>query len=236
MDALKIAIQRKNLLSSYPIVVDINFNILDGQHRFMAAKELGVPFYYIVDRTMKVEDVASTSALQASWKKSDHLEHFVALGYAEYIKLKKFMDEHSWMNFSDATNLCHYGDVARRNSGRFFEDGEYTANCTYFAGIVASRALEFQSLGFNHYRDTVFISTLRNLASNKHYDHDRMLRKMRLSPGKLLRSVDMVGYITMLNDIYNYRCKEEERFQLRKISPGSNDFIAPVLDDGYEDA
>ncbi len=233
VDALKSAISRRNLLSSYPIVVDRNFGILDGQHRFTAASELGVAIHYVIDKTMTLDDVASTSALQVGWKHRDYLDHFVSLGYAEYIKLSKFMTQHPWMNFQDATGLCHYGDVARRNSGRFFEEGEYTANCTGFAAEVADRALGFKAFGFKHYRNTIFISTLRNLASNKHYDHDRMIRKMKLVPGRLLRSSDVVGYMVMLDEIYNFKSKEADRFNLRKISPGSKDFVAPVLDDGY---
>lgn len=42
------SISRENHLDSSPILVNLNFEIICGQHRLMAAKKLGVPIYYVV--------------------------------------------------------------------------------------------------------------------------------------------------------------------------------------------
>lgn len=38
-----------NNLRFFPIVIDSNGVIIDGQHRYMASKELGLPVYYIIN-------------------------------------------------------------------------------------------------------------------------------------------------------------------------------------------
>ena len=47
---LKIEFKKENNFMYFPIIVDENLNIIDGQHRFIACKELKEPIYYVVKR------------------------------------------------------------------------------------------------------------------------------------------------------------------------------------------
>src|SRR5690606_27164974 len=58
LDRLYDAVQTKNLLHLFPIVVSRNFVVMDGQHRLKTAEAHGVPIYYIVSNQMRIEDAA----------------------------------------------------------------------------------------------------------------------------------------------------------------------------------
>lgn len=53
---LKKSIARDNSLHERPIVVDTNYRIVDGQHRFQAARELGLPIYYSFEEVVTKAD------------------------------------------------------------------------------------------------------------------------------------------------------------------------------------
>ena len=42
------SMKRLGFLLSYPILVTSTFEVVDGMHRYMAAKTLGLPIYFIV--------------------------------------------------------------------------------------------------------------------------------------------------------------------------------------------
>lgn len=46
LEKIKRSIQIKNLLEYRPIIVDKKMQVIDGQHRLEAARQLGVPIYY----------------------------------------------------------------------------------------------------------------------------------------------------------------------------------------------
>lgn len=47
MNKMKEAIESDNRLNLHPIIVNKNFEVIDGQHRLQCAKELGVDIFYI---------------------------------------------------------------------------------------------------------------------------------------------------------------------------------------------
>lgn len=57
VDTLAESIQRNNQLEKHPIVVNQDMEIINGQHRLCAAKELGIPVYYIVQEEFTPEDL-----------------------------------------------------------------------------------------------------------------------------------------------------------------------------------
>lgn len=49
VQSLKASIEKLgNITEKVPIIVNQNLEIIDGQHRFQALKELGLPVFYIV--------------------------------------------------------------------------------------------------------------------------------------------------------------------------------------------
>jgi len=61
-------IKQNNRISSYPIIVNSNFQIIDGQHRFIALTELGYQIKYVVDDTFNVQSIAKSNTIADKWK------------------------------------------------------------------------------------------------------------------------------------------------------------------------
>ena len=88
--ALRKSIAEKGLIS--PIIVDAEFNVIDGQHRLSICKELGIDVDYIV-RKVENDSILDVNTNQLNWKREDYLKRFVDLGNPHYILLLKIMQE-----------------------------------------------------------------------------------------------------------------------------------------------
>ena len=64
---LKESFKEKYLLS--PIVVNQNYEIIDGQHRFEAAKELNLPVNFIICNDYSLKEVQLLNTNMKNWKK-----------------------------------------------------------------------------------------------------------------------------------------------------------------------
>lgn len=220
-------IKKKNLLAFYPLVVTPNLVIRDGQHRFCAARILNFPFYYIVSADMSLQDVANASAIQSGWKSQDFLHHYCERGFVGYIALREFWHKNQWMTLEMAERFCYFGN--HNHVADTFAAGEYMPNAIGFATTVANACLDFKEY-VPYYNQISFMQTIKSLHQNKNYDHARMMRKMRYLSSKLQKSVNVEVYMQIFEAIYNYKESEENRFNLRKLTTKSPEYVRPQLD------
>lgn len=71
-----------------PILVDEQFNIIDGQHRYTYAKEHGKPIIYYVAAKSSKDDIVEINTTAKRWQIIDYIQHYAEQGNQEYIKLK----------------------------------------------------------------------------------------------------------------------------------------------------
>lgn len=92
---LKQEIEKENLLHLHPILVNEDWELIDGQHRLMAAKELGIEIFYI--RTdVSYEHILNSNYNQLKMGISDVLQ-FYSKKYRneDYIKVIKYLERTS---------------------------------------------------------------------------------------------------------------------------------------------
>lgn len=88
-------IKRRNLLKFNPILINDGYEVIDGQHRLEAAKELGIPIYFIQGKGLSYKDAGVLNACSDDWEFKEYLEMYIKNGHQEYIRLQKFKEEHN---------------------------------------------------------------------------------------------------------------------------------------------
>jgi len=210
------SIARKNMLEDNPIKVDTNRVIIDGQHRWYAAKQLGLRIYYQITKSANRDDVALLNSYQRNWRVEDYLHRYCTEGNAEYLRLREFQKKYPFLTTATAYQICHYGDKVDLH--KYFKDGTYKANNIVFATKVVEAAKDF-AIYFDGAYERVFISALYNLFSGGQYDHARMMRKMKFLSTRLVKCVDVDSYIDLFNKLYNYKESDSDRVILSKYTP-----------------
>lgn len=89
LESLEIEISVKNLCEDLPILIDENFNILDGKYKFEACKKLKLPIYYKVVKVSNKLDLLK--AKEISFKPTIHdylITHSDKLCYRKILEWK----------------------------------------------------------------------------------------------------------------------------------------------------
>lgn len=222
VDNLVESIKRKNLLHLFPIIVDMNFTIIDGQHRAEAARALGVPVYYVVSRQITIADVPSTTSVNKKWEAKEYLHFFCVQGKSNYLAVRELWAKYSFLHLNQIMQLCYSGDVKQIYPS--WRDGTYKANAIPFCIKVAEAAASFKRWEhIDFYAHKSFVGALANLVANKNYSHERLMQKMEYLSRRLVKCADTQSYIACINDIYNYKVLSDNRVELKKLNANDKD-------------
>lgn len=76
-----------------PIIVNEHMEIVDGQHRFMAAQKLGIPITYRVVEDSGEDDFVLVNSINKSLRTADYLNYYLKKGHKKMVRLGEIADE-----------------------------------------------------------------------------------------------------------------------------------------------
>ena len=89
-----------------PILVNEDFEVIDGQHRLESAKQSNSFIYYIIVDGYALNEVHTLNLNQKNWTKKDFMDGYANMGLVSYIKLASFVKLNDDFTFSDCVALC----------------------------------------------------------------------------------------------------------------------------------
>lgn len=208
---------KNNYLFS-PILVNAKMEIVDGQHRYFAAKSLGLPINYIIVKNYGIDEVQVLNTNSSNWKGQDYLQMYVDRGYSHYIQLKKFMEDFPEFGIKSAIKIVTNGEDEDGNSQKVdpkrkdFQEGRLKIHNLKLAYENAKKISEYKKY-FSAYTHLRFVSTLISLFKVPKFDNDVLLHKISLSPTSLVPCHNMEQYKELLEKIYNHRTREKLNFR-----------------------
>lgn len=186
-----------------PIVVNEKYEIIDGQHRFTACKDLGKPVYFYMVRGYGLEQVKRANIASSNWKKENYLDMFVAEGnevYKEFEEIKERYD----LNISNLLKI--FAIVQEKQSARVgyeFENGTFTLDgkMEVLRFLTALEDFNF----FKFYKSNNFLIAFTRLYFKSEYDHDKMKTKLITHRNSLEKRSTSDEYLVLLcNRIYSF--------------------------------
>lgn len=219
------AIKRKNLLEYYPLLLNDNMEVIDGQHRLLAASGVGVPVYYSVVPGLKLEDVMSINTHSKKWGAQDFVDSYIQLGNHHYEVLNNFAKNHGLSIGSSALMLSGRVTSANiRGGGRLGDDirsGKFEVMAQVQAERLARALDDIQPFSnFPVKVDRNFIQALRLLDRNPVFDMEKLMSKLQIHDRKIERRVNPRYYLLQLEDIYNF--KSSNRVELYASSQSNS--------------
>jgi hypothetical protein len=199
---LMTSISKKNLLPAYPIVINENNEIIDGQHRLMAAKGLNLPIYYVKIPGLGLNDVQSLNTYIKPWRGKDYLESFCLVGLPKYKAFRDFIELHE-VTIEQGLILIT-GDTSHGIYTTFKEGKlDYTAaqlkSAEDKATLMDDLRLYFVDRGFtsNYWPRAI------NVVFEKELVTELLLKADRVKP-RLERKHSRKDYLRMLEDVINF--------------------------------
>ncbi len=210
------SIQSRNLLELRPITVNGKMEIIDGQHRLLAAKELGIDIWYIVEQDLDAEDIIKMN-IAKSWLLGDYLNFYVKHGYVEYIKLNDFM-KNEGLNLQVTLNII-YG--RSKNQVTQFKEGKFV-----FLDEIASESITIckdtiayiqKMSGYSPYTSsTRFWKALITLVNHPEFNKEQWYTNMQKMVTSFGPKVSGNDYLAMFEYVYNWRASVKLVLQNQK--------------------
>lgn len=100
------SITRKNLLYIRPLIVNEKMQVIDGQHRLAAAKQIKATVYYIKVEGLTKADISVINTAQKNWTRSDFINFYAMDGNVHYKQLAAFIDKYYWLAVSTVVGIA----------------------------------------------------------------------------------------------------------------------------------
>jgi len=204
-----------NLLEANPMIVNEKFQILDGQHRLLAAEKLGIPIYYVVtpNGTGNIAEVQMLNSNLRAWSMKNYLDSYIERGNLNYVELQDFMDK-TGLSLGIAI-LLFSGAQGKSRNGRTivndFKDGVFKATFKEFAYDTYKVLMDIAKYcDDNSWNDRELVSAVV-MTQRAGIKHEILLEKLDKSGKKIPRLATRRQYIRFLEDILSFKMKSPIR-------------------------
>jgi len=196
-----------------------NMQIIDGQHRFEAAKRSGLPVFFMVMPGWGIKEVTILNVNSRNWTIVDFMETHAKSGNPNYIRFKEFYDAHEF-----EITVCQLIVAGKRSRGTVsfdkFRNGLMVVDEQQItdAYLRAKKIMELKQFHPHGWRSRNFVEALLILLNTKNYDHAHLFDKLTLYPEVLLvqaRSLRVEEYLKLFMDKYNFR-RTKNRIELSR--------------------
>jgi len=202
-------------LLKVPIIVNRKKQIIDGQHRFEAAKLAGKGLYYITANKYGENEMMSINKTMKNWSKNDYLSHYVSKGNKNYIKVAEFRKEFPMFSLTDSCIFLK-GGLASGINKQTFSTGKFKAGSMEKARVWANFILSLEPYAPKIFYRTVFVRTMLSiLAKYDEFVMSEFIKKAEIVPHYFKICGDKAGYSRMIEDIYNFKRRNDKKIFIR---------------------
>jgi len=195
-------ITRNDLRHENPVKVNENHEIMEGQHTYIASKNLGLSIIYKYT-DMKVKDIGLFNSVQRSWTYPDILNHYCVEGNENYIILHQFTKK---FPYPIATMVILLTGENSKQILKTFKQGEFKITQSLIeVEKILMKLREFKEFDDKVFRHKTFVLTYFDLLTHPNFDHKILVHKCSMIPDRFVKQNTQKKYLRMIEDIYNYK-------------------------------
>lgn len=215
-DKLAESMEEKQLVT--PIIVNENYEVIDGQHRFIGQRKKRLPVYYIICKGYGLAEVHRLNERTSDWKLKDFLDGYSIFAkkdprFQDYVVLKQFVEENK---ITPAMGIfLTKGDMNEQDATIEFKNGYYKVKELDMAQLFLNHLEDFAVHFQERYKTAVFMKAFKIFSSSRKYNHDNMVKKLEYMSGYLQNRSTIGQYVELLCDIYNTRAIEKNRIHFK---------------------
>ena len=189
-----------------PIIVNEKFEVVDGQARLAAFKELGLPVYYMRLNGLSLKECIAMNKNQKPWSLKDHIHSYAEDGNENYRILEQFNKKY---NISlDVITWALSGKTSSKNNvrhGLFQIDYESLNDADYILNEIKEILNGLELHGKTTYLQLAFGYCLRKPEIDNARLKDRVKKRHFAFPACAITS----DWIKEIDKAYNYKTKGE---------------------------
>lgn len=188
-----------------PIIVNENFEVIDGQHRLQACIQLNIPVKYLINEGYGVSEMMQLNSSHLNWNERDILNAHYQKGNENYRILKSYCDMYGFSIKLSVYFLC--GEWLSLKTGMFVEGG-FQVKTPKLAEEFGVNMLKVKPF-FKNYKSINFVLAMWRLNKNPLFDFKQFIGKLELQPKSLTVCVSVEKYIELIEEIYNFKSRNK---------------------------
>lgn len=210
--ALVNSMEKHGYLPPYPLHVIRNgrgkLRIVAGQHRFIAARQIGIPVYYVVceDDSVTIHELEKATT---RWTLQDYLESYARCNKSAYITVRDF---HKRTGIGLNACLGLLGGVGSALRGPFvddFKDGSFEIKDITRSDTVASLVKATQEGRFSAATHGGFVNALSKIVFIPGIDISRLRANLKKYAALIEKQPSVHGYLEEIEEVYNRQRKDK---------------------------
>lgn len=207
-----------NLTKVQPILVNEKYEIIDGQHRFAACRELGEPIYYTMVKGLGVNESRSMNILQRGWGADDYVKSYAESGDKHYVTYRQLKEEYGFNHSVMLAAITNDPDAVGGKGGNhspfaMLREGELVINNVGSVKNTLNKLSEISEYT-NLTSNRAFSIAMLKIFKNESYEHKRMVRKVKLHGERLQRYAQVEDNLRQIEELYNYQHQANNRVRL----------------------
>jgi len=179
--------------------------VIRGHHRLDCAKRLGLPVWYIIDKTeVDIFDLEGDGT--ATWNLADFATARARSGDQDCCKLLAWAKKHN-MPLGHAASLMTGESAGSHNAQKLVRVGKYRCEETKHAADVAEITDALLKLGVEFAKSGLFVSAISSALRVPEFNVAHFMSNASLYPANIHRRTSTGDYLAELEALYNYDVK-----------------------------
>jgi len=185
-------------------------DVIDGQHRLMAAKSLGYEIYYITVPGAGLAEVHMLNTAAKRWTYDDFMNGYCDLGLGEYKKYRQYHEDWGLPHAIAIKVLCDPTQV--KGAIQDFKEGDFTIVNEGIFLAIAEVVHSFEPYYPKGYLRRSFVFAVVKLATNKRFEHRYLLDVLKDNAVRIVDATTAREYLRQLEEIYRIGGREIRLF------------------------
>jgi hypothetical protein len=194
-----------------PIIVNNKMEVIDGQHRLEARTRLKAPVYYLVVDGYGLAETQRVNANNKNWNIADFVDGYVEMNYYHYKVYKQFRNRYQF-GHQESMMLLSGLKQGDGNGWKEFQSGGFCVVDLDKANDVAEKIYAIEPY-YAGYKRRSFVMAILHCFKHDEYNHEEFIQKLAYQSSKLVHCVTIVQYLKIIDEIYNYKRKPEDKIR-----------------------
>jgi hypothetical protein len=203
-------------LSNKAISVNEKMEIIDGHHRFLAARNLNIPILVQVCKGMKEDSILETNQDQVNWDKHDYTNYWAKRGNENYIALRDFMVKYPKFKITQSLILLSNEPNAHPKTD-IFQKGNFKIKSVRKAEEYARQIIEVSTIFPKAFQSKFISAIIACDLRSQDFVFTEFIEKLKKFPDKLTPSITTKAYLEKFEDLYNYHRPKKHFVKLADI-------------------
>jgi hypothetical protein len=175
--------------------------IVDGHHRYEAAKAIGQAIYYVVESQESQHMIAAENYLVKKWNGNDYIRVYAKRGLSDYVELLGYAEQ-SGLTLKFASSMLIGNQAASGNAGQALNKGEFKIkDRKQIESFIVLRS-KVKAKEIMHPR---FINAWSKCYFVSEFDSAQFAHKCAINAGFLTTCNNEDQALSMIEQIYNHK-------------------------------